>query len=179
MSECARVIISCCRIALHSCYQVLCCKDPPASCLEYDILCIGLTNAGKSTLLCQLLDENTNKVTPTSGFNIRAVQFEKAILNVKELGGGEGIRKYWSRYYQGSQGVIFVLDSASNEEDLEEARLELHCALQHPQLCTLPFLIFANHQDKLDARSIPEDCGRAGAEWKRTLWKGGNTNSRV
>ncbi|KAG7253124.1 hypothetical protein CRUP_030945 [Coryphaenoides rupestris] len=65
----------------------------------------------------------------------------------------DNIKKYWSRYYQGSQGVVFVLDSASSDEDLEAARNELHSALQHPQLCTLPFLILANHQDKPAARS--------------------------
>lgn len=78
--------------------------------------------------------------------------------------GADHIRKYWSRYYQGSQGVIFVLDSASSEGELETARNELHSALQHPQLCTLPFLILANHQDKPAARSAQEVC-RAGAGW--------------
>lgn len=72
------------------------------------------------------------------------------------LTGADHIRKYWSRYYQGSQGVIFVLDSASSEGDLEVARSELHSALQHPQLCTLPFLILASHQDKPAARSAQE-----------------------
>ncbi|KAB0369862.1 hypothetical protein FD755_018855, partial [Muntiacus reevesi] len=76
------------------------------------------------------------------------------------LTGADNIRKYWSRYYQGSQGVIFVLDSASSEDDLETARNELHSALQHPQLCTLPFLILANHQDKPAARSVQEVCLR-------------------
>ncbi|KAL6072682.1 hypothetical protein STEG23_003791 [Scotinomys teguina] len=71
--------------------------------------------------------------------------------------GADNIRKYWSRYYQGSQGVIFVLDSASSEDDLETARNELHSALHHPQLCTLPFLILANHQDKPAARSVQEE----------------------
>lgn len=72
------------------------------------------------------------------------------------VAGADSIKKYWSRYYQGSQGVVFVLDSASSEEDLEVARTELHSALQHPQLCTLPFLILANHQDKPAARSVQE-----------------------
>lgn len=85
--------------------------------------------------------------------------FQKLFLKkefVLFLTGADNIRKYWSRYYQGSQGVIFVLDSASSEDDLETARNELHSALQHPQLCTLPFLILANHQDKPAARSVQE-----------------------
>ncbi|XP_070305864.1 ADP-ribosylation factor-like protein 15 [Salvelinus sp. IW2-2015] len=100
------------------------------------------------------------KPQATSGqlrvFSIKAVPFQNAILNVKELGGADSIKKYWSRYYQGSQGVVFILDSASTDEDLEMARTELHSALQHPQLCTLPFLILANHQDKPAARTTQE-----------------------
>ncbi|KAF5905611.1 ADP-ribosylation factor-like protein 15 isoform X2, partial [Clarias magur] len=89
-------------------------------------------------------------------FSIKAVSFPNAVLNVKELGGADNVKKYWSRYYQGSQGVIFVLDSTVSDEGLESCRSELHLALQHPQLCTLPFLILANHQDSPAARSVPE-----------------------
>ncbi|MBN3280142.1 ARL15 protein, partial [Polyodon spathula] len=136
--------------------KALCCKGPPPPRLEYDVVCIGLTGSGKTSLLSRLCSEGTETVVPTTGFSIKAVPFQNAILNVKELGGADNIKKYWSRYYQGSQGVIFVLDSASSEEELEIARNELHSALQHPQLCILPFLILANHQDKPAARSLQE-----------------------
>lgn len=140
----------------YLCFRALCCKGPPPPRPEYDVVCIGLTGAGKSSLLSQLCSESADNIVPTTGFSIKAVPFQNAILNVKELGGAQNIRKYWSRYYQGSQGVIFVLDSASSEDDLETSRNELHSALQHPQLCTLPFLILGNHQDKPAARSIQE-----------------------
>ncbi|XP_054410977.1 ADP-ribosylation factor-like protein 15 isoform X2 [Pongo abelii] len=138
------------------CFRALCCKGPPPARPEYDLVCIGLTGSGKTSLLSKLCSESPDNVVSTTGFSIKAVPFQNAILNVKELGGADNIRKYWSRYYQGSQGVIFVLDSASSEDDLEAARNELHSALQHPQLCTLPFLILANHQDKPAARSVQE-----------------------
>uniref|UniRef100_K7FVD0 ADP-ribosylation factor-like protein 15 n=1 Tax=Pelodiscus sinensis TaxID=13735 RepID=K7FVD0_PELSI len=141
------------------CFRALCCKGPPPPRPEYDLVCIGLTGSGKTSLLSQLCSESPENIVPTTGFSIKAVPFQNAILNVKELGvlkGADTIRKYWSRYYQGSQGVIFVLDSASSEDDLETARNELHSALQHPQLCILPFLILANHQDKPAARSVQE-----------------------
>ncbi|KAJ6669944.1 hypothetical protein lerEdw1_000493, partial [Lerista edwardsae] len=158
------------------CFRALCCKVPPPPRPEYDLVCIGLTGSGKTSLLSQLCSENRENIGSTTGFSIKAVPFQNAILNVKELGGkknsieltlhigsffilgADNIRKYWSRYYQGSQGVVFVLDSASSEDDLETARNELHSALQHPQLCTLPFLILANHQDKPAARSVQEVC---------------------
>ncbi|XP_041643164.1 ADP-ribosylation factor-like protein 15 isoform X2 [Cheilinus undulatus] len=137
----------------YLCFRALCCKGPPPPRPEYDVVCIGLTGAGKTSLLSRLCSEGSDGIVPTTGFSIKAVPFPNAILNVKELGGADNIKKYWSRYYQGSQGVVFVLDSASSDEDLEAARNELHSALQHPQLCTLPFLILANHQDKPAART--------------------------
>ncbi|XP_067841864.1 ADP-ribosylation factor-like protein 15 isoform X3 [Heptranchias perlo] len=140
----------------YLCFRAFCCKGPPSPRTEYDVVCVGLTGSGKSSLLTQLCSESTESIIPTTGFSIKAVPFQNAILNVKELGGADNIRKYWSRYYQGSQGVVFVLDSASSEDDLETARNELHSALQHPQLCTMPFLILANHQDKPAARSLQE-----------------------
>uniref|UniRef100_A0A8B9G328 ADP-ribosylation factor-like protein 15 n=1 Tax=Amazona collaria TaxID=241587 RepID=A0A8B9G328_9PSIT len=136
------------------CFRALCCKGPPPPRPEYDLVCIGLTGSGKTSLLSQLCGESPENIVSTTG---RMLPLFHGILQHSELGGGaDSIRKYWSRYYQGSQGVIFVLDSASSEDDLETARNELHSALQHPQLCTLPFLILANHQDKPAARSVQE-----------------------
>ncbi|XP_041103161.1 ADP-ribosylation factor-like protein 15 isoform X1 [Polyodon spathula] len=156
MSDCVLLSFALCRISIYTCFRALCCKGPPPPRPEYDVVCIGLTGSGKTSLLSRLCSEGTETVVPTTGFSIKAVPFQNAILNVKELGGADNIKKYWSRYYQGSQGVIFVLDSASSEEELEIARNELHSALQHPQLCILPFLILANHQDKPAARSLQE-----------------------
>ncbi|CAG5924799.1 unnamed protein product [Menidia menidia] len=195
------------RAQSDKCFRALCCKGPPPPRPEYDVVCIGLTGAGKTSLLSRLCSEGSDGIVPTTGFSIKAVPFPNAILNVKELGathlsirhrhalaalsqesglspdsdslpfrrrkesavgkasgvrseprrGADNIKKYWSRYYQGSQGVVFVLDSASSDEDLEAARNELHSALQHPQLCTLPFLILANHQDKPAARTTNQE----------------------
>uniref|UniRef100_A0A5F8GZ91 ADP-ribosylation factor-like protein 15 n=1 Tax=Monodelphis domestica TaxID=13616 RepID=A0A5F8GZ91_MONDO len=144
--------------SMKNCFRAFCCKGPPPPRPEFDLVCIGLTGSGKTSLLTKLCGENVDNVVSTTGFSIKAVPLQGAVMNIKELGGADNIRKYWSRYYQGSQGVIFVIDSASSEEELEVARNELHSALQHPQLCTLPFLILANHQDKPAARSVQEMC---------------------
>ncbi|CAH6787664.1 Arl15 [Phodopus roborovskii] len=105
---------------------------------------------GRFRLCCQ----GTSPQYRFQYFDIKSYYANNSVCGVKQR--ADNIRKYWSRYYQGSQGVIFVLDSASSEDDLETARNELHSALQHPQLCTLPFLILANHQDKPAARSVQE-----------------------
>ncbi|XP_030226574.1 ADP-ribosylation factor-like protein 15 isoform X1 [Gadus morhua] len=173
MSEHTQLALALCRIGFYTCFRALCCKGPPPPRPEYDVVCIGLTGAGKTSLLSRLCSEGSEGIVPTTGFSIKAVPFPNAILNVKELGGADNIKKYWSRYYQGSQGVVFVLDSASSDEDLEAARNELHSALQHPQLCTLPFLILANHQDKPAARTPTRS--RSTLSWSR--WPGGNAGS--
>ncbi|XP_076857173.1 ADP-ribosylation factor-like protein 15a [Brachyhypopomus gauderio] len=156
MSECIQLTVSLCRIGFYTCLRTLCCKSSPTPRPEYDVVCIGLSGAGKTSLLSWLCSEGIDDIVPTTGFSIKAVSFPNAVLNVKELGGADNIKKYWSRYYQGSQGVVFVLDSSVSDEELEACRGELHLALQHPQLCTLPFLILANHQDSPAARSVAE-----------------------
>ncbi|XP_056275850.1 ADP-ribosylation factor-like protein 15 isoform X3 [Pseudoliparis swirei] len=166
------------RAQLDGCFRALCCKGPPPPRPEYDVVCIGLTGAGKTSLLSRLCSEGNGGVGPTTGFSIKAVPFPNAILNVKELGGADNIKKYWSRYYQGSQGVVFVLDSASSDEDLEAARNELHSALQHPQLCTLPFLILANHQDKPAARTPSQNPDSTLRFFFRAAVRAGVHNSR-
>ncbi|XP_053509699.1 ADP-ribosylation factor-like protein 15a isoform X1 [Ictalurus furcatus] len=156
MAENIQLSLALCRIAFYTCFRKLCCKGPPSPRPEYDVVCIGLSGAGKTTLISRLCSEGLDGIVPTAGFSIKAVAFPKAVLNVKELGGADNIKKYWSRYYQGSQGVVFILDSTVSDEKMEACRSELHLALQHPQLCTLPFLILANHQDSPAARSVPE-----------------------
>jgi len=48
-------------------YQRLCCKKPAEPKAEYSLVCIGLTKAGKTTLLSVLCNENTDNITATTG----------------------------------------------------------------------------------------------------------------
>ncbi|XP_020932349.1 ADP-ribosylation factor-like protein 15 isoform X5 [Sus scrofa] len=70
-----------------ACFRALCCKGPPPARPEYDLVCIGLTGSGKTSLLSKLCSENPDSIVSTTGFSIKAVPFQNAILNVKELGG--------------------------------------------------------------------------------------------
>ncbi|XP_058267614.1 uncharacterized protein arl15b isoform X2 [Hemibagrus wyckioides] len=71
----------------YLCFRTLCCKGPPPPRPEYDVVCIGLTGSGKTSLLSRLCNEAADTIVPTTGFSIKAVPFQNAILNVKELGG--------------------------------------------------------------------------------------------
>uniref|UniRef100_A0A0B6YVP5 ADP-ribosylation factor-like protein 15 n=1 Tax=Arion vulgaris TaxID=1028688 RepID=A0A0B6YVP5_9EUPU len=156
MCESFRIVGALCRVGLYALYRRICCKGPSPVRPNFAVLCIGLENAGKSSLLAILSEDDLHKIEPTIGFSIKAILFDDCILEVKELGGGDKVRPYWDRYYQVFQGIIFVIDSSSSEEKLQIAKTELFNAVKHQQLKSLPLLILANFQDKEEARSVEE-----------------------
>lgn len=113
---------------------------------EVRILLLGLDNAGKTTILKSLADEDISHITPTQGFNIKAVQTQGFKLNVWDIGGQRKIRSYWSNYYQGTDVLIYVIDSA-DQKRFEETGEELAELLEEEKLAGVPVLIFANKQD--------------------------------
>ena len=65
---------------------------------EVRILVLGLDNAGKTTILRGLSNEDISKITPTHGFNIKNLVHEDFKLNVWDVGGQKRLREMW-RYY--------------------------------------------------------------------------------
>lgn len=49
------------------CFRTFCCKGPPPPRPEYDVVCIGLTGSGKTSLLSRLCSEATDNIVPTTG----------------------------------------------------------------------------------------------------------------
>ncbi|KAJ7365961.1 ADP-ribosylation factor-like protein 15 [Desmophyllum pertusum] len=145
-----------CRIGCFRCGQKLCCKEPSAPRPTYSVIAIGLSQAGKSHLFASLTGDTVDDLKPTVGFSVKAIQLPTAILNIKELGGRDNVRKYWPHYYAGSLGIVFVVDSNSNDDDVDLAAAELQEALSHPALDSLPLLVFANKQDAEGACSVDE-----------------------
>ncbi|XP_059152956.1 ADP-ribosylation factor-like protein 15 [Physella acuta] len=156
MCESFRIVCALCRVGLYALYRRLCCKGPSPTRPNFTVLCIGLENAGKSSVLATLSGDDLHKIEPTIGFSIKAILFEDCILDVKELGGGDKVRPYWDRYYQVFQGMIFVLDSSSADEKLQLAKTELLNAVKHQQLKSLPLLLLATYQDVPGAKSTAE-----------------------
>ncbi|BHF62702.1 ADP-ribosylation factor, Arf Arf6 [Sparganum proliferum] len=69
---------------------------------------------------------------------------------VKDVGGQEKIRPLWRHYYTGTQGLIFVVDSADRDR-IEEAQIELHRIANDKEMQDAIILVFANKQDIPDA----------------------------
>ncbi|CAL1525915.1 unnamed protein product [Lymnaea stagnalis] len=123
--------------------------------LELRILLLGLDNAGKTTLLKVLASEDITHITPTQGFNIKSVQSKGFKLNVWDIGGQRRIRPYWRNYFENTDLLIYVIDSADRKR-FEETGEELTELLEEEKLAGVPVLIFANKQDLLTAARASE-----------------------
>lgn len=122
---------------------------------ELRILLLGLDNAGKTTILKKLASEDITHITPTQGFNIKSVQSPGFKLNVWDIGGQRKIRPYWRNYFEDTDVLIYVIDSADKKR-FEETSVELNELLSEEKLATVPLLIYANKQDLINAVSAGE-----------------------
>eukprot|EP00427_Karlodinium_veneficum_P016682 CAMPEP_0169138828 /NCGR_PEP_ID=MMETSP1015-20121227/42561_1 /TAXON_ID=342587 /ORGANISM="Karlodinium micrum, Strain CCMP2283" /LENGTH=164 /DNA_ID=CAMNT_0009204327 /DNA_START=100 /DNA_END=591 /DNA_ORIENTATION=- len=126
---------------------------------EARILMLGLDNAGKTTILKKLSEEDISNIMPTQGFNIKSIVSEGFKLNVWDIGGQKSIRAYWSNYFESSDALIYVVDS-SDSRRLEESASELAELLAEDKLGGIPLLVYANKQDLLQAVK-PEEIQEA------------------
>ena len=83
---------------------------------------------------------------PTIGFNVETVRYKKINFNVWDVGGQDKIRTLWRYYYEGAQGLIFVIDS-NDHSRVKQARDELHKMLRVDELQNTKVLVLANKQD--------------------------------
>jgi ADP-ribosylation factor protein 1 len=64
----------------------------------------------------------------------------------RDVGGQKKIRALWHHYYEGTDAVIFVIDS-SDRSRIAEAQDELFGVMNHDLLRRAKLLIYANKQD--------------------------------
>ncbi len=122
---------------------------------EARLLVLGLDNSGKTTILKRLSDEEISHVMPTQGFNVKSLVQNDVTLNVWDIGGQKSIRPYWRNYFEHTDALIYVIDSA-DQIRMEETGVELNQLLGEEQLEGVPILIFANKQDLISAHSSEE-----------------------
>ena len=116
---------------------------------------LGLDNAGKTTILKSLSNEEIQYVMPTQGFNIKSLSQGNFKFNVWDLGGQKAIRQHWKNYYDQLDCLIYVIDS-SDRMRMDECGDELQKLLEEDKLAGLPLLIFANKQDLIMALPAEE-----------------------
>lgn len=76
--------------------------------IEAKILILGLDNAGKTTILRQISNEQITSIEPTKGFNVKTLVQENFKLNMWDLGGQKEIRQYWNYYFEKVQGIVRI-----------------------------------------------------------------------
>lgn len=72
-----------------------------------------------------------------------------------DVGGQKTIRSYWRNYFEATDGLIWVVDSADRRR-LKDCRDELFGLLSQEKLAGASLLIFANKQDLDGALSCDE-----------------------
>ncbi|XP_049785434.1 ADP-ribosylation factor-like protein 2 isoform X2 [Schistocerca cancellata] len=100
---------------------------------EIRILMLGLDNAGKTTILKRFNGEEIDTISPTLGFNIKTLEHRGYKLNVWDVGGQKSLRSYWRNYFETTDGLIWVVDSADKRR-LEDCCKELHTLLEEEVL---------------------------------------------
>ncbi|CAG8667260.1 10293_t:CDS:2 [Acaulospora colombiana] len=91
------------------------------------ILFLGLDNAGKTTILKKLNNEDVYSVSPTLGFNIKTFVHGK-------------------NYFEQTDALVWVVDS-SDRMRMGDCKKELHDLLQEERLSGASLLVFANKHD--------------------------------
>ena len=122
---------------------------------EMRILMLGLDAAGKTTILYRLRLGEVVTTIPTIGFNVETVEYKNLSFTVWDVGGQDKIRPLWRHYYQGTNGLIYVVDS-NDRDRVEDAKEELSKMLNEDEMRDAALLVFANKQDLDGAASGPE-----------------------
>lgn len=125
------------------------------------ILMVGLDAAGKTTILYKLKLGEIVTTIPTIGFNVETVEYKNICFTVWDVGGQDKIRPLWRHYFQNTQGLIFVVDSADRER-IVEASEELAKMLAEDELRDAILLVFANKQDLPHAMAASELTDKLG-----------------
>lgn len=126
---------------------------------EVRVLILGLDNAGKTTLLKKFNGEDTSTISPTLGFNIKTLDHRGFRMNMWDVGGQKSLRTYWRNYFESTDAVVWVVDSADKRR-LQDCHDELHSLIGEEKLLGATLLVFANKQD-LPGALPPEEIKEA------------------
>jgi small GTP-binding protein len=131
--------------------------------LDKRILLVGLDAAGKTTVLYKLKLGDTVHTIPTVGFNVETVQYKRLSFTMWDIGGQDKIRPLWRHYYDGTDAIIFVVDS-NDRERIETVTDELHKMLQFQELDKACLLVLANKQDLPNSMTAAEIMQKMGVD---------------
>ncbi|KAJ1952927.1 ADP-ribosylation factor-like protein 2, partial [Linderina pennispora] len=113
---------------------------------EVRVLVLGLDNAGKTTIIKRMNNQPIDDISPTLGFNISTLTLDTYTVNFWDIGGQRTIRPYWRNYFEQTDGIVWVVDSADRQR-MQDCKKELQGLLKEDRLAGASLLVFANKQD--------------------------------
>ena len=123
---------------------------------ERRILLLGLSNAGKTTILTRLKQPtgptSTTAPAPTVGLNVHKIATPAQRLLLWDLGGAEKLRPIWEPYIKQADAIVWVVDSTCSDAQLCRNREVLQNVVNRQRFLGRPLLILAN---KCDVNSKP------------------------
>lgn len=114
---------------------------------ELKMLILGLDNSGKTTILHKQFGLAAEYLPPTFGYRIHSIQHGPWSLLFLDVGGQQAFRKYWTNYYEGLDGLVYVFDLT----DPRPVSPHLEGIVNDPFLCDVPMLILGNKLDLCDS----------------------------
>lgn len=94
-------------------------------------------------------------MAPTLGFKISSFRYEPYTLNIWDVGGQKSLRSYWKNYFEATDGLVWVVDSADMQK-MADCQKELHGLLKEERLAGASLLVLANKQDLPGALSADQ-----------------------
>jgi len=124
---------------------------------KVNLVCCGLDNSGKSTIINQLKPTKlrTENIGATVGYQLEEFEKGNCCFKVFDMGGAKKFRALWELYYKEVDGVIFVIDS-SDKIRMCLVKDELRMLLENKDLSMRPILFFANKMDIQGSRTPQE-----------------------
>ena len=124
---------------------------------------VGIDGAGKTTIFNRIKIGKLVETIPTMGFNIETLDYKGLSLILWDIGGQDKIRVLWRRFYENTDGIIFVVDS-TDRDLIEDAAEELKKLLAEEELKDCHVLVMANKQDLNNALPPKEITEKLGME---------------
>lgn len=116
---------------------------------EIRVLVLGLDNAGKTTIINQIMGRDIATVAPTMGFQIHTFPWKNYSVNVWDIGGQSSLRSFWGNYFDRLDVVVWVID-AGNTLKLQELYEELReKVIKQDQLQGTYFVVLVNKIDTI------------------------------
>lgn len=150
---------------------------------ELRVLLLGLDNAGKTTIVKKILQEDIQEVSPTMGFQISTVLYKGFNLNIWDIGGQTSLRTFWGNYFEKTNVVVWVIDALALNRLGESYRELRDKVVEQDRLEGVSLLVLVNKIDAVEdgekiRQQVEAELGLGGGNW-RVMTVSGKTGEGV